>query len=335
MIKNLLCAVSALLAGCSSPPLREEPREPLRVQAQVAKISAGDGATWVAGTLLAAQRATVSTRLAAKVRAVRVDEGTRVKRGELLLRLDDDEVLAQVRGAETALSAAKTHERRISTLVAEGAATPSELEPAQSQRALAEAQSATAHATVAYSEIRAPFDGLVQAKRVQPGDLVSPGQPLLELEGGGLEIAASVSEEESQGIHKGEHLQFEVGDHHGEAEVVALAPSGDAASHRGLVRARLLEPAGFRAGSFARLRLPTGSTSNESVWVPSSALVERGDLTGVFVAQGGRAELRWLSLGKTEGGMVAVRAGLRAGELVINSPGVLRDGQPVEVASAR
>jgi RND family efflux transporter MFP subunit len=258
-----------------------------------------------------------------------------VKRGELLIQLDDDEVHAQVRGAEMALSSAKAHERRISTLVAKGAATPSELEAAQSQRALAQAQSANAHASVAYTAIRAPFDGVVQAKRVQPGDMVSSGQPLLELEGGGLEIAASVSEEESQRVHKGEHLQFEIAGHRGEAEVVALAPSGDAASHRGLVRARLIEPASFRAGSFARLRLPTGSSSNQSVWVPSSALVERGDLTGVFVAQGGRAELRWLSLGKAEGGMVAVRAGLRAGELVINAPGVLRDGQPVEVVGAR
>ncbi len=335
MIKNLLCAVSALFAACSNPPVREQPREPLRVEAQVAKTSAGDGATWVAGTLLAAQRAVVSTRLAAKVRALRVDEGSRVKRGDLLIQLDDDEVHAQVSGAEMALSVAKAHERRISTLVAKGAATPSELEAAQSQRALAQAQSANAHATVAYTAIRAPFDGVVQAKHVQPGDMVSPGQPLLELEGGGLEISASVSEEESQRTHKGEHLQFEVAGHRGDAEVVALAPSGDAASHRGLVRARLIEAAGFRAGSFARLRLPTGSTANQSVWVPSSALVERGDLTGVFVAQGGRAELRWLSLGKAEGGMVAVRAGLRAGELVINAPGVLRDGQRVEVISAR
>jgi RND family efflux transporter MFP subunit len=334
MIKNLLRAILTLLAACSGHELRQGPRETVRVQAQPAKSSAGDSATWVAGTLLAAQRAVVSTRLAAKVRAVRVDEGAPVKRGELLIRLDDDEVLAQVRGAETALSAAKMHERRISTLASKGAATPSDLEAAQSQRALAEAQSASAHATVGYTEIRAPFDGIVQAKRVQPGDLVSPGQPLLELVGGGLEIAASVSEEESQGIHKGEHLQFEVADHRGEAEVVALAPGGEVTSHRGLVRARLLGPADLRAGSFARLRLPARRTSSQSVWVPSSAVVQRGDLTGVFVAQNGLAELRWLSLGNAEGGLIAVRAGLRAGELVINPPGVLRDGQPVEVASA-
>ncbi len=69
--------------------------------------------------------------------------------------------------------------------------------------------------------------------------------------------------------------------------------------------------------------------------MPRTALVQRGDLTGVFVVQGDRAELRWLSLGSGEGGMVPVRAGLRAGELVVSAPSNLRDGQLVEIASAR
>ena len=66
-----------------------------------------------------------------------------------------------------------------------------------------------------------------------------------------------------------------------------------------------------------------------------SALVQRGDLSGVFIVQEGRAELRWLALGAAEGDLIRVRAGLHAGELVVSAPGNLRDGQPVEVASAR
>jgi RND family efflux transporter MFP subunit len=258
-----------------------------------------------------------------------------VRRGELLIRLDDDEVLAQLRGAETALSGAKIHEQRMVTLLSKGAATQSQLEAAQSQRALAEAQSAAARAGVDYTEIRAPFDAVVQSKRVQPGDLVTPGQPLLELTGGGLEIAVSVSEEEVREIHNGDRLQFEAADRRGEAEVIAIAPGGDAASHRGLLRARLREPAGLRSGSFARLQLPGRANVERGVQVPRSALVQRGDLTGVFVVQGGRVELRWLSLGAAEGDLIPVRAGVHAGELVVNPPGNLRDGQLVEVASAR
>jgi len=335
MTIRVSCAALALLAACARPSAIEQTNKPLRVQVEAVQLAGADDPVWVAGTLLAAQRAVISTRLAARVRAVRVDEGAPIRRGDLLIRLDNDDVLAQVQGAETALSNARTHERRITTLVSNGAATQSQLDEAQSQRALAEAQSAAARASVAYTEIRAPFDGTVQAKRVQPGDLVTPGQPLLELSGGGLEVAVGVSEDEVRGIHIGDRLQFEADGRQGEAEVVAVAPGGDVASHRGLLRARLLKPLDLRAGSFARLHLPPGTSEPAGMWVRRSALVQRGDLTGVFVVQEGRAELRWLALGAAEGDLIPVRAGLHEGELVVSAPGNLRDGQPVEVASAQ
>ena len=86
----------------------------------------------------------------------------------------------------------------------------------------------------------------------------------------------------------------------------------------------------LRSGAFARLSLPQGAGGG--VWVPRSALVARGDLDGVVVARGGRAELRWLSLGEVVGDRVLVRAGLGADEVVVDAPGALRDGAAVEVA---
>ena len=334
MMRMFAVAVALLTASARSAAA-EPPPKPLRVQAQPVQLAGADGTAWVAGTLLAEQRAVVSTRLAARVRVVRAEEGDRVRRGELLIKLDDDEVVAQVRGTQTALSTAKINERRMATLVSQGAAAQSQLDSAQAERALAEAQSAAAHASLAYTEIRAPVDGVVQAKRVQPGDLVTPGQPLLELVGGGLEIAVSVSDEEARGIQHGDHLEFDAADRRGEAEVIAIAPGGDVATHRGLLRARLLQTAGLRAGSFARLRIPQAANVQHNVQVRRSSLVQRGDLTGVFVVEKNRAELRWLSLAAADGELVSVRAGLRPGELVVDAPGNLRDGQLVEVANAR
>jgi len=60
--------------------------------------------------------------------------------------------------------------------------------------------------------------------------------------------------------------------------------------------------------------------------------VQRGELSGVFVAKDGRAQLRWLSLGERQGDRYPVRAGLQINELIINYPDTLRDGQPIEVA---
>jgi membrane fusion protein (multidrug efflux system) len=75
-----------------------------------------------------------------------------------------------------------------------------------------------------------------------------------------------------------------------------------------------------------------GAGPAQDLLVPRSALVERGDLTGVFVIRGGRAELRLLALGEPAGAQVAVRAGLGAGEVIVDAPGALRDGQAIEVA---
>jgi RND family efflux transporter MFP subunit len=286
--------------------------------------------------LVAVRRATVATRFSAIVKVVHVQEGTAVQAGQLLVSLADEGLRGALEAARAALDSAAAHERRVSTLAKERAATPSELEAAQSQRAQAEAAVAGARANLAHAEIRAPFAGTVQARRIDPGDLVGPGQPLLDLEGGGLELLASVSQDEAQGLAVGATVRFEAGAARGDAVVTALATGGDALSHRRALRARVSgAAAGLRSGTFARIEVPGSGPAPSTVWVPRSAVVERGDLTGVFVAASGRAELRWLSVGEPVGDHVPVRAGLRGDEPVIDAPGALRDGQEIEVVDAR
>ena len=91
---------------------------------------------------------------------------------------------------------------------------------------------------------------------------------------------------------------------------------------------------GLRSGTFARVELPGVPAEPQAAWVPKSAVVQRGDLTGVFVAENGLALLRWVALGEPAGGRYPVRAGLKPSEAVIDAPGALRDGQAVEVAHA-
>jgi membrane fusion protein (multidrug efflux system) len=327
-LASLAVALSAVaLAGepATSTPL---PRARVRL---VASEPAGAG-TWVAASLQAARRATLATRLAASIRAVHVEEGQQVLAGQLLVALADDDLRGQLAAAQTALATASAHERRIQALVAERAATPSELDGATAQRAQAEAAVTSVRANLQYTGLRAPFAATVQARRVDPGDFVGPGQPLLVLEGSALELAASLSEDESRGVRVGQRLRFRAGSAEGTAEVTALTPGGDPLSHRRGLRARVAAgPPGLRSGAFARLEVPGGGRSS-GTWLPRSAFVERGDLTGVFVASAGRAELRWVSVGEAMGDRVSVRAGLRGTEQVIDAPAALRDGQEIEVA---
>jgi membrane fusion protein, multidrug efflux system len=334
MKKPVLLLVPALVAIGHAFPARAA--EPLpAAQVRVVSVAPSGEGRWVAANVVAARRATVATRLSATVEAVHVEEGTAVVAGQRLVSLASADLRGGLDAANAALAGAAAHERRIAALARERAATPSELEAATAQRAQAEAAVAGARANLAHAEIRAPFAGVVQARRIEPGDLVGPGQPLLQLEGGGLELAASLSAAETRGIAVGTTLRYQAGGVEGTARVTALTPGGDRLSHRRGLKARVLSaPAELRSGTFARIEVP-GEGAPAGVWVPRSAVVERGDLTGVFVAAAGRAELRWVSTGEPVGDRIPVRAGLRADEPVIDAPGALRDGQPVEVIDAR
>jgi RND family efflux transporter MFP subunit len=336
MIDARTAAVAALLAlPLAAASAAETPAAPAPA-AKVRLVHAGApaGGALVPATVAARKRATLATRLAATVRAVSAEEGQRVAQGQLLVQLADADVRGGLAAAETGLAAAAAHERRIQALAATRAATPAELEMAGAQRAQAEAAVAAARANLAYSEIRAPFAGTVQARRVEPGDMVGPGQPMVELEGDELELGASLSSAEARGLAVGATLPFATSGGRGEAVVTALTQGGDPVSHRRGLRARVKSFAGegeLRSGTFARLEVPAVAGLPAGVWLPRSALVSRGDLTGVFVAESGRATLRWLALGEPAGDLVGVRAGLAAGEAVVDAPGALRDGQAVEV----
>ncbi len=332
--------------ACAVHPVANAPPALPPVKVHLATATASARAAWIPATVQAQERAALSTRIAARVQQVLVHEGSRVARGAVLVRLDDADVRGQLLAAEAALSTARAQERRLLALLQQRAATPSEVEAAQSQRALAQSQVDAARGALGYSELRAPFAGVVQAKLVSAGDLAVPGQPVLQLEGLELELSATLSAAEADQLKAGMPLTFEAGGARGVAKLTAVSPGEDAVSHRTLVRARVaLAPPGLRQGDYARLLLPgnppisSGPTRNQyavpTFSLPRSALVERGDLTGVFVAREGHAELRWLALGDETAASVSIRAGLSAGEKVIDAPGSLRDGQAIEVVDVR
>lgn len=337
-------ALAALLA-CGAKKETPRPALPAASVRLVAGLGAGgSGAGWVAATLQRADQAVLSTRLAGTVKRVLVAEGSVVSAGQLLLELEAGDLLGQLRAAQTAREAAAAHHRRIAALQGMGAATPSELEQAAAALSAAEGAVASVQGQLAFAQIRAPFAGTVQRRDVQPGAFAGPGQPLLTLEGrGALELTASLSQAEASGLAVGRKVAFECEGRVGQALVTALAPGGDALTHRQALRARVVQPTDLRSGAFARIQVPgaaradassADASSAASVKVPLSALVRRGELNGVFVEEKGLAVLRWLSLGEREGDRVEVRAGLSAADRVIADPADLQDGQPVKVVDA-
>ena len=341
MKKRFLLMIPALaaLAACggekarpaaSTPPQRP----PLPVSTAVVE-STGAGEVTVPAVVAARQSATLAARLPAAVRELPKREGETVAAGEVVARLDDAALRAQVAAAEAGRQVAEVDLARMQGLAQRGAATPREVEEATARAAAARAQSSAAREGLAYAVLRSPFAGVIAARKVEVGDVVSPGQPLVIVEGrGGLELRASLTAEESRGLKPGSGIEARVDGIPNplRARVTALSPAGDPATHRFELKADLPATEGLRSGLFARLALPGGTGGEGAITVPAAAVFPRGGLTGVFVADGTTARLRWIAVGAPTGDRVEVRSGLEAGERVVLDPAALTDGDPIVVS---
>ena len=326
-----LWASSAACGRRESPEPAPAPT-PRPIPVRTARVGGGTG-SWVEvpGTVEAAHAADISSRVSAIVESVRVEEGTAVKAGDLLVTLDGRDLRARLSAAEAELAAARAQRDRIRALFAREAATRQEMETTDAALSAALAQRDAAAAQIEYVEIRAPFPGWIVGKWTRAGDLASPGRPLLSIQGTGLlRVAASVTRVQAERLAPGAPIDARLdGGTVETARVSALAPAGDASSLRFLVKADLPKASGARVGSFARLRLPRGDEKPAPL-VPKASVIEKGALTALFVVEDGRARLRYISPGETAGDMLWVRAGLSEGEEIILDPAALTDGLPVE-----
>ncbi len=330
-----MAAAGVALAACGHEPPKPPAvpaKAPRTVHVGVVESSTG-GARSLPATVFARQSATLAARISAAVIELPKREGEAVARGAVLVRLDDAALRAGVAAAEANAKAARTDLARIPGLAGRGAATPRELDEATARAAAAEAQLSAARDNLAYAVLRAPFAGALAARRVEVGDVVSPGQPLVVLEGqGGLEVRATASAEEVAGLKPGSEIPAQVD---GQAKplparVTALSPAGDPATHRFELRADLPGADGLRSGLFARLEVP--GASGAVLTVPAAAVFARGGLTGVLVVDTGVARLRWIAVGERSGDRIEARAGLARGEKVVLEPQGLDDGDPIEEA---
>ncbi len=286
----------------------------------------------VPGAVQARKRAALAGRLAASVTELPYEEGQWVPAGALVVRLDDAAVRAAVAAAEAGVKAAEADLARTKALLEKDAATPRELEQVTAAASSARAQLTAANDNLSYIALRAPFAGRVAARRVNLGDVVNSGMPLIEIEGeGGLELRATVESAVAAMLRPGSKVKALVDGQPGPltATVTAIAPSGDPTTHRFEVKADLPAASGLRAGLFARLLVP-GVAADARLTVPATALFERGGLTGLFVVADGRARLRWVAAGSRDGDTVEVRAGVEPGERVVLEPAGLADGAPVK-----
>ncbi len=275
-------------------------------------------------------QATLSTRLIGEVTAVTVHEGDQVRAGQVLVRLDVRDLDARADQADAGLSSAhaqvaeaELYAARIRALYADSAAPKALLDAAETGLARAQAGFHVAEgaqrelaAVARYGELRAPFDGVVVRRLVDPGSFAAPGGPLLTIEAGSrLRVSVTTTPALARLLRRGDAVEARIEDVEAVATVegVVPAPGGGMYTINAVVENHEDR---YASGGAASLLLPTGS--RRVVLVPRSAIARQGDLAGVRVWQGYQAELRWVRLGAPRGDLVEVLSGLSAGERIVD-----------------
>lgn len=287
------------------------------------------------GQVAARSRATLSGQLRAMIEAVPAHEGQAVKKGEVLVRLDQRDVRAALARAEAEVENAAAHLARMERLFQEESVARQELDNARRAAKVAEAGRQAALTQHSHTILTAPFEGVVTEKKVEVGELASPGQPLVTVEDSRrLRLEATVAEGDVKAVTPGTTLPVTVDALDAErlqGTVAQVLPTGDPATHTFLVKVDLPPTPGLKSGMFGRLRLDKGE--QPTLVVPATAVVERGQLTGVFtVGPDLVSRLRWITVGRRLNGDIEVLSGVNAGERVLLTGAQGSDGAKIRIA---
>jgi RND family efflux transporter MFP subunit len=289
--------------------------------------------TEATGRIASTRQAVLSGKVQGTVETLAVREGNAVKAGQTLLTIDNRRIVAQLAAADADLENARDRLRRMEALFAEESVAKQELENAQRAFKVAAATRQGLAVQLSDTIIKAPFAGVVTEKRIEAGELVSPGQPLLKIEDvNHLRLEATVAESDLKAIQGGDKVPVVVDALGSEAlkgTVALVLPTGDPATHTFLVKVDLPATARLKTGMFGRLQFREGTT--KTLLVPQSAVVARGELTGVFtVGLDNTARLRFVKLGRAFGDRMEVVSGLTAGEKVLIEGAKGIDGAPIQ-----
>jgi RND family efflux transporter MFP subunit len=324
-------------AGCSRAHVEmAEAANVVRVSVRVAPVQQVVAPVFVEtpGVVRATERATIAAKISGTIDTIPLTLGQVVKRGELLVRLSAPELAARLGQARAQLEQAEREEKRNRELAATGADTTDAAHAAAERLRGAVASVAEAEAMLAYTEIRAPYDGRVAQKLVYPGDLAMPGTPLLAFERSAalqVEVAVPASLALTLAIDAEIVVQISGLTKPVIARVAEIAAAADPATHTVLAKLNLVSPNPEWSGRAVGVLLRGDPV--ESLLVPAACVARFGQIERVFVVSDGKAQLRLVKTGAMHDDRIELLAGVDVGEnIVVAPPGTLHDGQPVVVA---
>lgn len=309
----------------------------------VAPTNSAAAREWI-GVVEATQQATLSAQTAGSVAKLLVDVGDVVTANQVLANISQVEQLAGQNHAQASVNAAlasateaEANYKRSRDLQREHVVSAQQLEQSLAQRDSARAQLAAAQAQlrdanqqISYTVIRAPFDGVISARHVQTGEAIAPGSALMSMNAPGqLRLRLSLPQADALALDTAQAAQVVL--NNGEkltASNLVVFPNSDAQTHTVTVRLDLPPTLGLQPGMTLRAllaaRAPTDSTQDQTrtleIQIPVRAVLQRSEVSGVYVVGKQSIVLRQVRLGHRDAAQVEVLSGLNAGESIAADP---------------
>ncbi|MFO1426035.1 MAG: efflux RND transporter periplasmic adaptor subunit [Steroidobacteraceae bacterium] len=332
-------AAAALLAACGRAAPPAGPQKPA-VAPYATVVTAREKVPLerqLDGRIEAVNQGTVSAQTAGRVVAINYDVNDFVPAGAVILRLRGTEQRAGLLQAEAGLreatareSEAQTRWQRISDMHARKVVPKAMLDEATANRDAAVARLAAARAAVAsaqegvgYTEVRAPYAGVVTKRLVQIGESVAPGTPLVSgLSLQFLRVSVDIPQQVVEQVRRIGKAAVYVNGRRVDASKLTIFPEASAPSATFRARVDLPENAAdLYPGMFVKVGFVVGEA--ERLLVPATALVERSEVTGIYVfdpRSPARTTFRQVRAGRRYGERIEILAGLEPGEQVATDP---------------
>lgn len=350
--------LGAQLTACGTPPQASE-RLPAVRAAEAEARTFSQSVTGIA-TLEALEEVQLAAQAGGRVERLLVRQGDRVRRGQLLLVLDQAQARADVLRLRSEMETNLLNYRRFEVLVRQGAATPFQRDDYRQRYVAAREELAARRADLAFRDLRAPIDGTVADLKVKQGDLIAAGAPFTSIIRNDrllarMEVPAVYAAQTRPGLPL-QLLNPATSRPLGQAPLVSVDPGVDPVSQTLLVKAEFANPGGsLRDGLRSRARLVLADRPSRAV--PFAAVSRQWGQSFVFVLgdlealrrRPGRADLARaarlprqtrfalqmpVQLGPLQGGWYPVLKGLPDGaEVITSNLQSLRHGQPVRVIS--
>ena len=311
-------------------------KAPARVSAKILQARVFDDNLTLSGTLEADEQVEIRSEVSGIVESINFEEGSNVKKGQILFRVNDIELRAELIKARTAQKLAAENERRAKLLLEKEAISQEEYEIVSADAQSARAQTQLINAQLSKAVVRAPFSGKIGLRSISKGTYITPTTVVANLVNiSQIKITFSIPEKYASQMKVGNEISFSVAGDSTKynAKIYALEPEIEIATRTLKLRAVTQNTKGaLLPGTFASVDLPL-QTINDALLVPSQVLIPIQNGKKIFVYRDGVAKEVIVETGARTKDEVLVTSGLVVGDTILTT-GVmtLRDGSPVQIS---